>query len=53
MKQNNSAVLVQVGAIYAFAKTPEALSAEQAVQERGIWADWAAVMRAPAGAARL
>ena len=42
---NLSTDRMRVGAIYAFAKTPEALSAEQAVTERGIFEDWAPAVR--------
>lgn len=31
---------MRVGAIYAFAKHPRALSAEEAVRPKGIWDDW-------------
>lgn len=41
---------MRVGCIYAFAKTPEALTAEQAVYERGVWDDWSDATRATAAA---
>lgn len=44
---------MRVGAIYGFAKTPEALPAEQAVRPKEIWEDWADCVKIPAGAARL
>ena len=36
---------MRVGAIYAFAKTPQALSAEEAVRPKGIWDDWSPAVR--------
>eukprot|EP01052_Picozoa_sp_SAG31_P019204 SAG31_NODE_1391_length_8535_cov_11.998696_3_plen_331_part_00 len=38
---------MRIGAIYGFAKTPEALAAEEAVRPKTIWEDWALAVRVP------